>query len=658
MFVQVRLLRGYSEPLWYEVAEELCHGLTVGSLIHVPFRTGSESALIEHITAIRPTVSFAIKQIAYKEPVPADGHYASFLQQIARYQQIPLLACAKRLRSFLREKPHEIAIEAPTVHETKRAEVVLTHEQQICADAITSAIDENRYAPFVLHGVTGSGKTEIYKTAINHAYAQGKSVLLLLPEVTLAVQFTQILQASLANRIPVYGFHSATSIADKRTLWQRLLRNEPLLIIGVHLPIFLPITNLGLIIVDEEHETGFQEKKHPKINSKDAAVIRASVYNIPIVLGSATPSISTLYNVEKKGWRLLQLHQRYAGTFPRVQVVPLNTGKQRKQFWITPELMAAIAERLERREQTILFINRRGHSFFVQCRNCATVFSCTACSVSLTLHEDEQLRCHYCGYSTALPTRCATCQSGSEQFLKKGIGTQQAMQIIQQLFRHARVARADMDATVNRKKWQQTVDAMHAGTIDILVGTQTITKGYHFSRVTLVGVLWADLDLHMPLYNATEHALQQLIQVAGRAGRATDNGLVIVQTMSDHSLFSHLSELQYRDFYTQEIAIRALVGYPPCVRLAEIELKSGDERLVTEQAELLFDELSTHNDAHAYRVKLLGPTLPPVHKIQHMHTRKIYLKSTDIQSLLKLFQCIDLNNYPVAIYFTPNPVTL
>lgn len=315
--------------------------------------------------------------------------------------------------------------------------------------------------------------------------------LLSLPEVSLALEFEQRLRKEFSETIPLFSFHSATSAKNKKIVWQQLLDGKPVVIIGVHLPVLMPIANLGLIIIDEEHEVGYQEKKHPKINTKEAALWRAKIAQIPILLGSATPSLATLYNVKTRGWDIFHLHQRFAGSFPQIKTVSLLEKKERrKNFWITQELSQALTTCLQKKEQAIIFLNRRGFSFFVQCKNCSFVFSCLNCSVSLTLHKDNLLICHYCGISCAQPTVCTQCKASADSLLKKGIGTQQVVSILQSLFPYARIGRADLDATSKKKHWQQTMADFSQGKLDILVGTQTITKGYHFPNVTLVGIIW------------------------------------------------------------------------------------------------------------------------------------------------------------------------
>ncbi len=657
MFVRVKLLNQYSEPLIYSLPKgENLPLLTIGTIVQVPLRTKRLPAMVVQLLPTKPdNIRFAIKTIDHVEPFPADGTYHTFIAHIAHYYQISRLVCIRRIRLFLEEtqqrkkKPKA----ASSQHEQQ---ITLTPQQHEVSFFIQQAIDANRYAPTLLHGVTGSGKTEVYKSIIVHTIQQQKSALLLLPEVTLALQFEQLLRHQLPEEIALFRFHSATSTTDKRTLWQRLLDGKPTLIIGVHMPILLPIAKLGVIIVDEEHDAGYQEKKHPKFNSKEIAIWRAQLANIPILLGSATPSISSLYNVRTKGWHFFQLTQRFGGTLPTIETVFLTDKKQRSSFWISRPLELAIKDRIAHKEQIIIFINRRGFSFFVQCSACSFTFTCSSCSVSLTLHEHTTLLCHYCGMHMQQPKACPACKRGQDHFIKKGIGTQQVVTILQQLFPNARIGRADMDITAQKKVWKQTITDFTSGALDILVGTQTITKGFHFPRVTLVGVLWADLNLNFPMYNASETALQQLIQVAGRAGRAGGRSHVIVQAMAEHQIFNYLNEIDYISFYESEMASREAVIYPPCIRFAEIELKHTHEITIDKDAGMLAQELLALTERNNYQITILGPAKPPVHKIKGSFSRKIYLKSGSIAEILKVVAAVDKNSYASKIYFTPNPL--
>lgn len=654
LYIRVKLLNGYQKNLTYQVPKDWPTEQLLGALVEVPLQKRRETARVEEIiTTLDSSVTYTIRPALSLIALPQDPHYFQFIEKLSRYYAIDQHHFLRRLRQFLSEKERDEEIISQQAI-PQDACVELTPEQKSIVDSLTAAIDEGIFYPALLHGVTGSGKTEIYKKLITHGHHQGKSTLLLLPEVSLAVQFAHILKKQLPPHIPLFSFHSATSPKEKRALWQSLLMKQPVVIIGVHLPALLPIPALGAIIIDEEHDPGFQEKKHPKINTKEAAIMRAQLSSIPLLAGSATPSIASLYNVEHRGWHFFELKKRFSGAFPRVEVVKLTDQKYRKHFWVSDQLEKAIKQQLSKGEQTIIFINRRGYSFFIQCTSCGSIPHCAQCSVSLTLHNDDSLRCHYCSFCIKAPSACAGCKATT--FLKKGIGTQQVVSVLEKIFPEARIARADLDTTINKKKWRQTMQEFEEGKIDILVGTQTITKGYHFPMVTLVGILWADINLGLPFYNAAEVSLQQLIQVSGRAGRQSPDSRVIVQTMINHPIFSYLNEADYSSYYALEIKNRALVLYPPCMRFAEIELKHDTEAQVIADAANIAKMLKKTVGAQS-AITVLGPSQPPVHMIKNVYSRKIYLKAASIGSLIDLYKSIDGASLKSSIFFTPNPLS-
>ena len=618
-----------------------------------PCKKRKEVGIIEEVFAETGPVDFIIREALSKDLFPHDPLYTAYIDKLSSYYALKPSHFFYRLRHSLREK--ELATTVPEIPLSDRPLTQLTDEQQAVVDALIPPLKEGVYFPALLQGVTGSGKTEVYKRLIIEAAQLDKSTLFLVPEVSLAVQFTRILKSQLPTHIPIFSFHSATSITEKKALWQHLLNNKSALIIGVHLPILLPIPKLGLILIDEEHDIGFQEKKHPRVNTKEAALLRAQLSSIPLVAGSATPSISSLYNVEHRGWHTFSLTKRFSGAFPTVRVIKLTEQKQRRYFWFSKELEEAIKAQLLKKEQTIIFLNRRGFSFFIQCKSCGFIPQCIHCSVSLTLHNDNKLLCHYCAYTIPVLEACTQCNAGT--FLKKGIGTQQVVTLLEKMFPHASIARADLDTTVNKKQWSHTLKEFEEGRTDILVGTQTITKGYHFPKVTLVGILWADINLSIPYYNAAEVTLQQLIQVSGRAGRQSADSMVIVQTMINHPLFQFITEQQYPQFYHTELKNRRLVNYPPCVRFAEIELKHEDEAVVIKEATLMAQEIKSFIEIGKKKMVLLGPSEPPVQKIKNIWSRKIYLKALTMQEILAAYASINKSTFKSHIGFTPNPLS-
>jgi len=656
MFIQVRLLKGFPKPLLYKTTEGFSQENLLGRVVLVPIQKRTEHALVIGQFAKKPAGNdFEIREIVAVEPFPNDKNYRSFIDTLAQYHQINSLHFFKRVRSFLTGENKKVRKTTENSIETQKKVVTLTPEQKNVTDFVVDKIQKGVYTPTVLHGVTGSGKTECYKKMITAAIQQNKTALLLLPEVTLALQFEHLLRQQLDASITLFGFHSATTARERKLLWKALLAGKPIVIVGVHLPVLLPIANLGLIVVDEEHETGYQEKKHPKINSKEAALLRAYINNIPIVLGSATPSVNSLYNVKKRGWYFFQLKKRFSGTFPKVETVFLTDKKYRRNFWISQKLENAIRDRLQKGGQTIIFLNRRGFSFFVQCKECGFIFECKNCATSLTLHKDNLLTCHYCEHAKPLPETCPGCKNSKAKLLKKGIGTQQVVTILEKLFPQAKIGRADLDTTRKKKLWQETLGAFQDKKMDILVGIQTITKGFHFPGVTLVGILWADLNLHFPIYNATETTLQQLIQVAGRAGRQSQNSTVIVQAMSDHNCFAYLNETDYLKFYANEMENRHLLQYPPYCRLAELELKHTDEQTIDVEANRLASFLIAETQKQNFQASVLGPAQPPVSRVKRVHIRKIYIKSNSRKKIEQLFCACQKLKLASKLFYTPNP---
>ncbi len=649
MYIKVSLFNGIKEPLFYK-APDSWQSLQIGTIVIVPLRAKKEYGYIVELVPEKPNLPFTIKEALSLVDFPSDARYFEFLKILCEYHHISVVTVLQRIKNFLRDKKQtEVEQPVDTFH-TSSTVVTLTTEQQTIVDYLAPAITEGLYTPTLIHGVTGSGKTEVYKKLFTQALDENKSVIFLVPEVTLAVQFKNLFKKIFKDQYSIVSFHCATSQKDKNLLWNNILANKPQLIMGVHLPILLPLNNLGLIIIDEEHETGFQEKKHPRINSKEAAIIRAQHYNIPIVLGSATPCVTSLYNIHHRNWKLFPITQRFKGAFPQIKMVCLLDKKERKNFWISTELYKAIQKQLLDKKQTIIFINRRGISFFVQCKECSFVFSCTDCSVSLTLHDGNILRCHYCNHVEKQPERCPKCTVG--EFLKKGIGTQQIAQTLQKLFPNAHIGRADLDATVNKKIWQKTITAFENQELDILVGTQTITKGYDFPHVTLVGIIWADIDLNFPFYNAHETALQKIIQVAGRAGRHSNTSSVIIQTFSSHDIFAYINEEHYRDFYQHEIEQRKELSYPPFGRLAEITIKHTNQERVDTESDSIAQQLRQHSD-----ITVLGPTTPPIAKVKKIFSKKIFIKSDSFTAISKAYRTLALGHFKCTLHFTPNPLS-
>ncbi len=650
MFLLVSLLNGFQKQLTYKAPSHWTGNL-IGRLVRVPLRNRTELAFIEQTFISISQETFAIREAISLHDYD-DELYRTYISHLSDYYAVSPKEIYYRIKNAFTLKDSDVVIE-PSIDSPSA--ITLTEEQDAAVQTILPDFEKKEFKATLIHGVTGSGKTEVYKRLLAQALKQGKTCLLLVPEVSLAVHLAQRLKqdTNFNSSCPIFSYHSSTGAAEKKAVWHHIQASTPIIIIGVHLPVLLPIKNLGLIIIDEEHDQSFQEKKHPKIHTKEAALLRAYHYKIPIVLGSATPSIESLHCTKTKNWRYIALTKRYSGSFPKVDIVTLPEDEKRPSFWISSLLQKAIEERLQNKEQVIIYINRRGYSFFIQCKDCSYIINCPACSVSLTLHENTLLRCHYCPYEQQAPANCPQCKASEKSLLKKGVGTQQLVSILQKLFPEARTARADLDTTVNKKRWQDTLHKMLNQEIDILVGTQTITKGYHFPRVTLVGVIWADIQLSIPSYKAVEQTLQQLIQVSGRAGRESSNGRVIIQTMMNYPFYDFIDEVNYPKLYEYEAEHRSIVMYPPWIRFAELEIRNEDDALLNKEAHLIAQEIISLSQNN---VIVLGPTLPPVHKINHMHIRKIYLKSSSLRTIRGIYDVICSKKWKSSIYFNPHAI--
>lgn len=448
-------------------------------------------------------------------------------------------------------------------------------------DSSTTALDVSAKNSRVvlLHGVTGSGKTEVYLQAIDHVLKQGKSAIVLVPEISLTPQTVERFVARFGERVAV--LHSHLSAGERHDEWHRIRNGEASIAIGARSAVFAPFENLGLIVVDEEHEPSYKQDESPRYNARDVAVVRGKMEGCPVVLGSATPALESWHNVRFGKYRLAELPRRADDRkMPVMHIVDMRieTDKNRgRPSVLSSNLLDAIRLRLDRSEQTILFLNRRGFSTSVICPKCGHVVKCDHCSVSLTYHRTEELlRCHICGAARRVPSECPLCHDPAFKFA--GLGTQRVEMIVQKCFPRAAVQRLDTDVTTRKDSYERILGAFRTGKIDILIGTQMIAKGLHFPNVTLVGVIYADLSLHMPDFRASERTFQLLAQVAGRAGRGDVPGEVVVQTYTptDPSIQA-ARKLDYARFIDQEIEARKELRYPPFTHLVCVTLRSRSE---------------------------------------------------------------------------------
>src|SRR5437660_3301720 len=491
------------------------------------------------------------------------------------------------VRRGLAELHEEAALRDPHADEQFLAtsNLVLNDEQSLALKGITQALDSPEDArPILLHGVTGSGKTEIYLQAIRAALERGRSAIVLVPEISLTPQTVEGFKGRFAEaQDAVAVLHSHLSEGERHDEWHKIHSGRARIAIGPRSAVFAPLKSLGLIIVDEEHETTYKQEEAPRYHARDVAVVRAKIEKCVVVLGSATPSLESYHNATTGKYRLATLTQRVdEKQMPLTRVVDLRRErrKERAIAILSGKLRGAIADRLEKREQTILFLNRRGFSTSLLCSNCGEARNCPNCSVALTFHRHvARLSCHLCGHTAAVPKKCPAC--GKDALIYAGFGTEKVESTVAHIFPNATVRRMDADSMTRKQAYRDTLLNFRAGKIDILVGTQMIAKGLHFPNVTLVGIINADLALHLPDFRAGERTFQLLTQVAGRAGRGETPGEVFVQTYTPfHPAIQYARRHDFAGFYEQEIEFREQLQYPPITRVALLTLKGRNQEKV------------------------------------------------------------------------------
>lgn len=508
----------------------------------------------------------------------------------------------------------------------------LNENQQRALDEITASFAQKKVC--LLHGVTSSGKTEIYIHLIEQAVRSGKQVLYLLPEIALTTQITDRLKRVFGDRLGIY--HSKFPDARRVEIWQKQLSDKPYeVILGVRSSVFLPFANLGLVIVDEEHENTYkQQDPAPRYHARNSSIVLASLYGANVLLGTATPSIETYYHATTGKYGLVELNERYREIqLPEIELVDIKelARKKRMTAQFSPHLLARIRQTLEAGEQVILFQNRRGFAPMVECRVCGWVPKCKNCDVSLTYHKGiNRLTCHYCGYTCEPPKSCPAC--GSTELVHRGFGTEKIEDDIRVIFPQAKVARMDLDTTRTRSAYERIIADFENGNTDILIGTQMVSKGLDFDRVSVVGILNADTMLNYPDFRSYERAFQLMAQVAGRAGRKNKRGLVVLQTKSvDLPVIGQVVANDYAGMYAGQLAERQLFRYPPYYRLIYVYLKNRDAALLDVMARTMAARLRA-----TFSSRVLGPDQPPVARIQTLYIKKIVLKVEVTASMSKV----------------------
>ncbi|HXG84875.1 MAG TPA: primosomal protein N' [Pyrinomonadaceae bacterium] len=516
-------------------------------------------------------------------------------------------------------------------------DLTLTDEQETVLSEIETALEAAKYQAFLLHGVTGSGKTEIYIRAMKRTLERSKSALMLVPEIALTPVFSRRLRAVFGDEVAI--FHSNLSTGERFDEWRRLRSGAARIVIGTRSAVFAPLQNIGLIIVDEEHDGSYRQHESPFYNGRDVAIVRANFANAVVVLGSATPALETYHNSHVGKYAYLSLPNRIGNRpMARAELIDMREvfKTDGKNTIFSPQLIEAIEETHSRNEQSIILLNRRGFSSFVLCRTCGEASKCGNCDITLTYHKREaKLVCHYCNHRERAPHKCPRCAGKFLFFV--GEGTEQIEDILVRKFSSLKIARIDRDTTSRRKSFEETLMQFSRGEIDMLVGTQMLAKGHDFPNVTLVGVITVDAGLAMPDFRSAERTFQLLTQVAGRAGRGDLAGRVLIQTYHpEHYALRHASNQNYENFYAEEINFRKNLNYPPFVALASILIKHPNYNYAFDNAEILRACLQNADTEKMCRI--LGVAPAPLARLKGEHRLQILIKA---RNRAKLRQTLD-----------------
>ncbi|MEZ0535787.1 primosomal protein N' [Caldicellulosiruptoraceae bacterium PP1] len=537
-----------------------------------------------------------------------------------------------------------------------KSDLILTQDQEEVLKNIYNTINKNAYNNILLHGVTGSGKTEVYIQTINYILQKGKNALFLVPEIALTPQVIRYVSQRLGSSFAV--LHSKLTKKERLKEWIKIKKGMARVVIGPRSAVFSPIENLGIIIVDEEHETSYKAEGSPRINAIEVAQMRAKINKIPIILGSATPAIEHYYLSKNGNYKLLTMENRVNKTLPKIDIIDMRNELNEGNYSIfSRQLISEIDKNLKLKEQVLLFLNRRGYSKYVICKKCGFVFKCKNCSISLTYHSDGYLKCHYCGFSVKIPHKCPKCES---EFLKlEGSGTQKVEQEIKDLFKNAKVLRLDKDIASKKDSTQKVLDAFLHKEADILIGTQMIAKGLHFPDLTLVGILNADSTLQLPDFKSKERTFQLITQVAGRAGRSTKKGRVIIQTYNpdDYSIVS-ASKNDYLTLYKNEITIRKILNYPPFCYMVNFIVSSDSEEKSKEAILSLKNILE--NLKNNYKFEIIGPTECLVYKIKNKFRNQIFIKIKSMKDQITVINKVkqEFNENKVDLIIDVNPINI
>ena len=637
MYAEVVLPLPLDKAFHYSIPDNLKTIVKPGVRVSIPFGNkkliGYVSSLVEESYAgkVKDIFSVIDRDVILTEEMISlakwiSANYLCSLGEAFAAIVSPALGAGKKKQSFV--APLEAGTMPRIIHKH-------TEAQTQAINRIVSSLNSGKPETYLLHGITSSGKTEVYLSAIEETLKLSRSAIFLLPEISLTPHFIRIIKERFHDKVGIW--HSNLSKQEKFAAWEKAKKGTTSILIGPRSAVFAPFEKLGLIVIDEEHETSYKQEQKPAYHAREVALERARLANAVVILGSATPSIETYYRARNGEFTLLELKERVGqGSLPPVKVV--DSRKQYRQSKILSEpLVEALNKTLIRREQAIIFLNRRGFAPGVTCQNCNAVFQCPHCSISLVYHSDDhKLKCHYCGYSGPVPEKCPSCKGTDIRVF--GVGTQKVEQELKKIFPQSKVVRLDRDSTKKKGVYEKAYDDFRKENFDILLGTQMVAKGFDFPRVTLVGVIDADTSLYFPDFRSAERTFQLLTQVAGRSGRSHLGGEVIIQsTHQEHYALNFAKTHDYNSFYDKEVEFRRQMGYPPFSALCNIILRGKNEQSVKESVLEVHNLLLQTNLVNGFEI--LGPSPASRIKLHGMIRWQILLKgkkSGIIQSVLDI----------------------
>lgn len=622
----------------YRIPEEILPEIRIGTQVLVPFGAGNRTRK-GYVVDITETVDYDITKVKdVAEVVSGSVTAGSQLIELAWWMKeqygstmnqalktvLPVKQKIKaRNRQVVQSMVGELELSPP---------IVLNEAQQQIVDQFCLDYDAGKRTPWLIHGITGSGKTEVYMAMIDHVLAQGKEVIVLIPEISLTYQTVMRFYRRFGEKICV--MHSRLSAGERYDQFEQAKKGKKSIMIGARSALFTPFLHLGLIIMDEEQEGAYKSESTPRYHAREVAEKLAQMNGAQFVMGSATPSVEAYAKAQAGIYTLFTLEQRAAGNrLASTEVIDLRKEMEAGNKSIfSYRLQALIADRLEKKEQVMLFMNRRGYSSFVSCRSCGEAVKCPHCDVSLTLHHHNRLVCHYCGYTIPMPKNCPSCTS--PYLAGFGIGTQKIEEMAAQMFPTARILRMDMDTTSQKGGHEAILSAFAKGEADILIGTQMIVKGHDFPGVTLVGILAADTSLYAPDYRCAERTFQLLVQAAGRAGRGKQPGIAVIQTyMPEHYCIETAAAQDYEAFFRQEMGYRTLMAYPPACHMLCIQVSGKNEELTAHMMDQIYQAVQYHFGSVT---AMIGPVPAPVYKVNDIYRKILYMKQENYDILIRI----------------------